>query len=159
LFEGCLRGDLIQIAAPAFRKAAKQENEMKKLNCKPCDLAIIIDAYNSVNIGAIVRITATHKKQNALDKEADDHLWTVIAPHPLTYAINGKLVTKRRGPAPDSALRPIRGITELADIAVKNFKQEIYKEFGRRQARLSPKQVQEKLTQRRSEFIKTMSQG
>jgi hypothetical protein len=56
-------------------------------------------------------------------------------------------------------LWPIRGIAELADIAVEGFKQEIYKEFGRRQARLSPKQVQEKLAKRRSEFIKTMSQG
>ena len=33
------RGDLFQIAAPAF--AAKQENEKRKLNCKPGDLAII----------------------------------------------------------------------------------------------------------------------
>ena len=65
---------MIQIAAPAFRKAAKPENQMRKLNCKPGDLAIIIDAYNAVNIGAIVRIIATHKKQTALDKEADDHL-------------------------------------------------------------------------------------
>ena len=69
-----LRGDLFQIAAPAFRKAAKQENEMKKINCKPGDLAIIIDAYNSVNIGSIVKIIAAHKNQNALDKDADDHL-------------------------------------------------------------------------------------
>ncbi len=132
---------------------------MRKLNCMPGDLAIIIDAYNATNIGAIVKIIAAHKNQNALDKEADDHLWTVIAPHPLTYAINGKLVTKRRGPAPDSALRPIRGITELADIAVENYKQEIYKEFRRRQAVSSPEQVKEKLAQRRSEFIKAMSQG
>ena len=114
---------------------------MKKLNCKPCDLAIIIDAYNSVNIGAIVRITATHKKQNALDKEADDHLWTVIAPHPLTYAINGKLVTKRRGPAPDSTMRPLRGITPKADINVENLKQEISTEDRRRKVKPTAEQV------------------
>jgi small subunit ribosomal protein S21 len=66
---------------------------------------------------------------------------------------------RKKGAAPDSSLRPVRGITELADIAVENFKQEIYKEFRRRQARLSPELVLEKLTQRRSEFIKTMSQG
>ena len=154
-----LRGDLFQIAAPAFRKAAKQENEMKKINCKPGDLAIIIDAYNSVNIGAIVKIIAAHKNQNALDKDADDHLWTVTAPYPMTYAIDGKLIRKHKGPAPDSSLWPIRGVAELADIAVEDFKQEIYKEFGRRQARLSPEKVQEKLSQRRSEFIKAMSQG
>jgi hypothetical protein len=132
---------------------------MKKLNCKLGDLAIIIDAYNAVNIGTIVKVIAVHKNQNALDKEADDHLWTVTAPHPITYAIDGKLVRKLKGPAPDSTLRPIRGISELADIAVEDFKQEIYKEFRRRQASLSPEKVQEKLSHRRSEFIKTMSQG
>ena len=153
-----LRGDLFQIAAPAFRKAAKQENDMKKLNCKPGDLAIIIDAYNATNIGAIVRIIGRHKNQNALDKDADDHLWTVTAPHTMTYAIDGKLIRKHKGPAPDSSLWPIRGIAELADIAVEDFKQEIYKEFRRRQASLSPEKVQEKLSHRRSEFIKTMSQ-
>lgn len=132
---------------------------MRKLNCKPGDLAIIIDAYNAVNIGTIVKIIATHKNQNALDKDADDHLWTVTAPHPITYAIDGKLVRKRKGPAPDSSLWPIRGISGLADIAVEDLKQEIYKEFRRRQASLSPEKVQEKLSHRRSEFIKTMRQG
>ena len=132
---------------------------MKKLNCKPGDLAIIIDAYNATNIGAIVKIIAAHKNQNDLDKDADDHLWTVTAPYPMTYAIDGKFIRKRKGPAPDSSLWPIRGIAELADIAVEDFKQEIYKEFRRRQAILSPEKAQEKLSQRRSEFIMTMSQG
>ena len=114
---------------------------MKKLNCKPGDLAIIIDAYNAVNIGTIVKVIAVHKNQNALDKEADDHLWTVIAPHPLTYAINGKLVTKRRGPAPDSTMRPIRGITPRADINVENLKQEIPTQDRRRKVKPSLEQV------------------
>ena len=114
---------------------------MRKLNCKPGDLAIIIDAYNAVNIGAIVRIIATHKKQNALAKEADDHLWTVIAPHPLTYAINGKLVTKRRGPAPDSTLRPIRGVAARVDINEEKLKQEISTEDRRRKVKPTAEQV------------------
>ena len=71
---------------------------------------VIIDAYNATNIGAIVRIIGRHKNQNALDKDADDHLWTVTAPHPMTYAIDGKLIRKHKGPAPDSSLWPIRGI-------------------------------------------------
>ena len=114
---------------------------MRKLNCKPGDLAIIIDAYNAVNIGAIVRIIAKHKKQNAQDKEADDHLWTVIAPHPLTYAINDKLVTKRRGPAPDSTMRPIRGVAARADSNVENLKQEIPMKDRRRKVKPSAEQV------------------
>ena len=141
MFEGYLRGDLIQIAAPAFRKAAKQEKEMRKLNCKSGDLAIIIDAYNATNIGAIVKIIAAHKNQNALDKDADDHLWTVTAPHPLIYAIDGKLIGKRRGPAPDSTLRPIRGVAARADSNVENLKQEISKEDRRRKVKPSSEQV------------------
>jgi hypothetical protein len=77
----------------------------------------------------------------------------------MSYDVSGRIYKRKKGAAPDSSLRPIRGITELADIAVENFKQEIYKEFARRQARLSPKQVQEKLAQRRSEFIKAAGQG
>ncbi len=141
MFEGDLRGDLIQIAAPAFRKAAKQEKEMRKLNCKSGDLAIIIEAYNAVNIGAIVKIIGTHKNQLAMSKEAEDHLWTVIAPHPLTYEINGKLVTKRRGPAPDSTMRPIRGITPKADNNLENLKQEISTKDRRRKVKPSAEQV------------------
>jgi len=69
------------------------------------------------------------------------------------------MLKRKKGVAPDSSMRPIRGFSELADIAVENFKQKIYKEFRRRQARLSPALVLEKIAQRRSEFIKTMSQG
>ena len=114
---------------------------MRKLNCKSGDLAIIIEAYNAVNIGAIVKIIGTHKNQVAISKEAEDHLWTVIAPHPLTYAINGKLVTKRRGPAPDSTMRPIRGVATRTDINVANSKQKISKEDRRRKVKPSSEQV------------------
>lgn len=132
---------MIQIAAPAFRKATKQENEMRKLNCKSGDLAIIIEAYNAVNIGAIVKIIETHKNQVAISKEAEDHLWTVIAPRPLTYAINGKLVLKCRGPAPNSTMRPIRGVISRADIKVENSKEEIFTEDRRRKVKPTSEQV------------------
>ena len=114
---------------------------MRKLNCKSGDLAIIIEAYNAVNIGAIVKIIGTHKNQLAISKETEDHLWTIIAPHPLTYAINGKLVTKRRGPAPDSTMRPIRGIAPKADINVENLKQEISTKNRRRKVKPPLEQV------------------
>jgi hypothetical protein len=55
--------------------------------------------------------------------------------------INGKLVTKRRGPAPDSTMRPIRGITPRADINVENLKQEISTKDRRRKVKPSLEQV------------------
>ena len=76
-----------------------------------------------------------------MNKVIPKNPWTVIAPHPLTYAINGKLVTKRRGPAPDSTLRPIRGVTPIADNKVEKSKQEISTEDRRRKVKPSAEQV------------------
>ena len=132
---------------------------MTQFNCKPGDLAVIVDAYNPENIGTFVKVLRAHKNQFDLVKPEGDVLWLVEASRPMSYDVSGRIYKRKKGAAPDSSLRPVRGITELADIAVENFKQEIYKEFRRRQARLSPELVLEKLTQRRSEFIKTMSQG
>ena len=132
---------------------------MKQFNCKSGDLAVIVDAYNPENIGTFVKVLKVHKNQFELVKPEGDVLWLVEASRPMSYDVSGRIHKRKKGAAPDSSMRPIRGVTELADIAVENFKQEIYKEFRRRQARLSPEKVQEKLTQRRSEFIKAMSQG
>jgi hypothetical protein len=132
---------------------------MKQLNCKPGDLAVIVDAYNPENIGTFVKVLKAHKNQFDLVKPEGDVLWLVEASRPMSYDVSGRINKRKKGAAPDSSIRPIRGITEFADIAVENFKQEIYKEFRRRQAVSSLKQVQEKLAQRRSEFIKAMSQG
>ena len=54
----------------------------------------------------------------------------------ISYDFSGRIYKRKKGAAPDSSMRPIRGIAELADIAVENFKQEICKEFRRRQARI-----------------------
>jgi hypothetical protein len=101
---------LIQIAAPAFCKAAKQENEMRKLNCKPGDLAVIVTAYNLENIGTILRVLKTHKNQKAVLTDKEDHIWLAVAPRPMTYEVSGKLIRRKRGAVPDSVLRPIRGL-------------------------------------------------
>lgn len=132
---------------------------MTQFNWKPGDLAVIVDAYNPENIGTFVKVLKIHKNQFDLVKPEGDVLWLVEASRPMSYDVSGRIYKRKKGAAPDSSLRPVRGITELADIAVENFKQEIYKEFRRRQARRSPELVLEKITQRRSEFIKTMRQG
>ena len=101
---------MIQIAAPAFRKAAKQGNEMRKLNCKSGDLAVIVTAYNLENIGTILRGLKTHKNQKAVLADKEDHIWLAVAPRPMTYEVDGKLIRRKRGAVPDSVLRPIRGL-------------------------------------------------
>ena len=132
---------------------------MKKLNCKAGDLAIIIDAYNPENIGTFVKVLKPHKNQFDLIKPEGDMLWLVEGSRPMSYDVSGRIYKRKKGAAPDASLWPIRGITELADIAVENFKQEIYKGFARRQASFSPKQVQEKLTQYRVQFFTLMSKN
>ena len=97
---------------------------MTKRNCKPGDLAVIVDAYNPENIGTILKVIKPHWNQRALSKEPEDFLWTAEAPRQMTYARNnGKLIFRKKGPAPDSLMRPIRGNPLGADIAtgVKKF--------------------------------------
>ena len=92
---------------------------MRKLNCRPGDLAITVDAYNPVNIGSIVRVLHKHHNQSALSVEPDDFLWYVEAAHYLTYSKGEKVFRRKRGAAPDSYLRPIRGNPLGQDIAVQ----------------------------------------
>ena len=92
---------------------------MRKLNCRPGDLALTVEAYNPTNIGSIVRVLHKHHNQLALSVEADDFLWYVEAAHYLTYSKGLKFIRRKRGAAPDSYLRPIRGIPLGRDIAVQ----------------------------------------
>ena len=109
---------LFQIAAQAdFGNAAKEEKIMRKLNCKPGDLAIIVEAFNPVNIGAVVKVIGKHRNQRVLCASPEEFIWLIEAPHHLTYEVKGKLVRKRKGGAPDSGLQPIRGLPLGKDIA------------------------------------------
>ena len=92
---------------------------MRKLNCRPGDLAITVEAYNAINIGSIVRVLHKHHNQSALVVEPDDFLWYVEAAHYLTYSRGLKFTRRKRGAAPDSYLRPIRGNPLGKDIAVQ----------------------------------------
>lgn len=78
-------------------------------NCKPGDLAIVVKAHNACNIGTILKVLRPNRNQSALYTARDDVLWLVEAPHPMTYDYWGTLRRRRKGPVPDSYLRPIRG--------------------------------------------------
>ena len=90
---------------------------MIKINCKPGDLAILVEAFNPVNIGAIVKVIGKHRNQKVVCAAPDEFIWLIEAPHSLTYEVKGKLVRKRKGGAPDSGLQPIRGLPLGRDIA------------------------------------------
>jgi hypothetical protein len=84
----------------------KEELNMK---CKPGDLAIIIEPYHPENVGLIVHVIKTHWNQKALEKSEGDHLWLVECQQPMTYSYGEVLRRKKRGPAQDSVMQPIRG--------------------------------------------------
>ena len=92
---------------------------MRKLNCRPGDIAITVEAFNPINIGSIVRVLHKHHNQSALTVEPDDFLWYVEAAHYLTYCKGEKVFRRKRGAAPDSYLRPIRGNPLGKDIGVQ----------------------------------------
>jgi len=86
--------------------------------CTPGDLAIIVYAYNTVNIGTIVKVLAQHPDQLAIESHPDDVLWTCRAAYPMTYSFGNKKHKKKIGPVPDSYMRPIRGEPLGMDIAL-----------------------------------------
>ena len=89
---------------------------MRKLNCRPGDLAIVVEAFNPINIGAIVKVIGKHRNQRVLCASPEEFIWLIEAPYPLTYEVKGKVVHKRKGSVPDSGLQPIRGLPLGKDI-------------------------------------------
>ena len=79
-------------------------------NCKPGDLAVVIESNNPTNIGSIVRVIGKHRNQKALVVTPNAFLWSVVSAHPMTYDHNGRLIHRKKGAAPDSYLQPIHGL-------------------------------------------------
>ena len=79
-------------------------------NCKPGDLAVVIESNNPTNIGSIVRVIGKHRNQKVQVGKPNAFLWSVISAHPMTYDHNGRLIHRKKGAAPDSYLQPIHGL-------------------------------------------------
>lgn len=79
--------------------------------CKPGDLAIIIRAVNSINLGRIVRVIAPHDGTGDITYNAAiaGPAWLIEAAQPLLWGWPGKFFHRTSGPAADSQLQPIRG--------------------------------------------------
>ena len=109
---------MFQIAAPAkLVKPLNRKDDMAKLNCNIGDLAVIVDAFNTENIGTFVKILRIHPNQRRIFKPEGDLLWMVESCRPMVYDLNGKITKRMKGAAPDSVLRPIRGLPLGKDIA------------------------------------------
>ncbi len=96
--------------------AAKQEKTMHK--CAAGDLAVVVYAHNTINIGTIVKVLSLHPNQFEIQTHPDDVLWTCKAAHLMTYEVGNKKRKRKIGPIPDSYMKPIRGESLGMDIAV-----------------------------------------
>lgn len=101
---------------------------MRKLNCRAGDLAVIVEAHTSDNLGMIVKVLGKHRNQSACP--ADEVIWLVKASQPMTYEKLGKFTHRRKGPVPDSWLHPIRGYPLGKDPAIGLF-ESLDKEEGK----------------------------
>lgn len=85
----------------------------RSLKCRIGDLAVIVDAHHKVNIGKIVKVVDTYSESKAQWLEGRPVLafdWIVECPTPLVWSGAGKRSRRKRGPVPDMALQPIRGL-------------------------------------------------
>ena len=90
---------------------------MNRLRCKAGDLAVVINADYSANLGRIVRIMKQDDGRGDLRFAADIPTWVVESAHPLSWYVGKKRFKRKSGPVPDAYLHPIRGYPEPRDIA------------------------------------------
>lgn len=86
---------------------------MRRLNCRPGELAIVINSFDGANIGSIVKVLGRDAK--ACGKQ---FFWRIHAPHLLNYANGDKQHRRRKGSLADADLQPIRGYPLGMDIAM-----------------------------------------
>lgn len=80
--------------------------------CRPGDLAVVINAHHRSNIGRIVKVIGLHDGQGDLGMRLrTDAVWNIEATAGRLTWLNsqGRRCRRKRGPAPDVQLQPIRG--------------------------------------------------
>lgn len=82
--------------------------------CRAGDLAVVIRAHYSCNLGRIVRVLAPHDGMGDRVFHNAGVVWLVECAQPMTWSIGKKRFRRKRGPAPDSCLKPIRGTPSYA---------------------------------------------
>lgn len=88
-----------------------------KPRCVAGDLAVVVHAHHRTNLGRIVKVLAPHDGRGDLIFRDAGFIWLVESSQPMTWSIGKKRFRRKRGPAPDSYLKPIRGHTALDDAA------------------------------------------
>lgn len=81
--------------------------------CKAGDLAAVISAYNQENLGQIISVIEPYANQGpVVFGEADGFIWLCESPMLMVWQVKDRYYRARRGPVPDSSLKPLRGEAE-----------------------------------------------
>lgn len=75
--------------------------------CRPGDLAVVVQAQNTANIGLIVQVRGPYGQ--ATEFAVGGVVWDCVCAQPMTWVRSGRATKARSGPIPDSLLQPIRG--------------------------------------------------
>lgn len=81
------------------------------MNCRPGDLAIVVDSYLKENIGKIVMVLEAYRDQGFIVLADRGHVWHCeAAGSPLAWskAWGIGVAYSQSGPVPDHCLRPLR---------------------------------------------------
>jgi hypothetical protein len=90
---------------------------MNKARCRPGDLAVVIDAHNQTNLGRIVQVIGPDDGKGDLKFPKDMLVWIVESHKNMCWQVGKRKVRRKRGPAPDAQLQPIRGYRSALDNA------------------------------------------
>ncbi|MEN9779459.1 MAG: hypothetical protein RL014_607 [Pseudomonadota bacterium] len=97
--------------------------------CQPGDLATVVRADLSDNLGLTVHVLGEHTPDNDWPWAWNGRIiWQCACPEPMHWRLpDGSIRTARVGPVPDDCLRPIRprqshdnSLTQPADLATAN---------------------------------------
>lgn len=77
-------------------------------NCKPGDLAVVIQAQHQENLGRIVKVLEVHDRTGPLVYNIPGTVWLTESTEPMMWTINAAVYMLKRGPIPDALLQPIR---------------------------------------------------
>lgn len=78
------------------------------MKCRPGDMAVVLKAFHSSNVGAFVQIIAPYNEADRIKLGGGQAVWWVESKVPLTWTRGCRLWHGTRGPVPEAALQPIR---------------------------------------------------
>jgi hypothetical protein len=90
--------------------------------CSPGDLAIVIDAFNTENIGLCVTVIRPYEyeiddtlREMPYRRSQGRTIWVVSAPREMkwNHSHSGKICYATIGPVPDDQLQPIKPPSEM----------------------------------------------